>query len=65
MPQAAEQEAPNPKVVRMPNLASVQSVGVGGIQFNVQTILQSPFFWMTLGAAGAWFVIYSVNQQKK
>lgn len=65
MAEAAQQQE-SPKVVRMPIQPSqIQSVGVGGIQFNTATILQSPFFWMMVGAAGAWFVVYSLNRQKK
>lgn len=64
MAQAQQQE--EPKIVQMPvNPAQVQSIGVGGVQFNTQTILQSPFFWVCVGAGAAWFVAYSLNKQKK
>lgn len=67
MAEAAQSPQPEqPKIVRMPIEPSrIQSVGIGGVQFNTQTILQSPFFWMMVGAAGAWFVVYSLNRQKK
>lgn len=65
MPETAQQPEP-PKIVRMPiNPMQVQSVGVGGMQFNVQSMLQSPFFWMVLGAGATWFVVYTINKQKK
>jgi predicted cobalt transporter CbtA len=65
MPEAAQQQEA-PKIVRMPiNPAQIQSVGVGGMQFSVQAMLQSPFFWMVLGAGATWFVVYTINKQKK
>ena len=63
--EAAQQQTEIPKIIRMPvNPAQVQSIGVGGVQFNTATILQSPFFWLSLGVAGAFLAMYAINRQK-
>lgn len=65
MAEPAQSQSQAPNVVRMPiNPAQVQSVGIGGVQFNTQTILQSPFFWICVGAGAAWLIVYSINRQK-
>lgn len=66
MAEAAEDLKGNPKIVNMPiDPQRVTSVGVGPVQFDINSTLRSPFFWMAVGATAFWLGSYYLTKSRK